>query len=122
MQIWNDLKNASLVGGFNASGATYYLSIPLPPGAPQSETLPNQVVSFDITSNGTISLESAVQFVVQEGTVLNRVYVSTQPITGTQAGTAVTDTITLEGEEVKNFAELGIYMISTINISLMEGV
>lgn len=119
LQLSNLTKKSAMTDAFKKSGATYYLSIPLPPAQPGATPLPNQVVVFNVT-NGLAELAAPVQFAVQTGTTVDNLYISTAPPTNETSGTNIVDQITLEGAEIEVFSVAGIYLINTLKITLAE--
>ena len=116
------VKHEMLDKSFSFSRDTYYLSIPNIIGAPGGETMPNQVVRFNKASISKVELATPVQFAVQAGTLVNMIYISTQPINGASPASNF-DTITLQGDEIGDFATgAGIYLVNSIIINLKEGI
>jgi hypothetical protein len=117
LEVSIETKNHCLNKAFR--NGTFYLSIPAPQGSPGSAGLPNAQASFNVANNGMISLASTVQFAVPAGTNVNMVYISNVQLSNNSASNLY-DIIDLEGDEIGDFTEAGIYLISAINISLTE--
>lgn len=116
LEISIEVKNHCLDKAYG--DGTIYLSIPALPGSPGSAGLPNAQASFT-TSNGMATLANPVQFAVQAGTIVDKVYISNGPLSNNSASN-LSDVIELEGDEIVDFTTSGIYLISAINITLTE--
>ena len=103
LEVSIETKNHCLNKAFR--NGTIYLSIPAPQGSGPSD--------------GMVSLASAVQFAVPANTLVNRVFISSVPLYN-NSGIELSDVITLQGDEIGDFTQAGIYLISAINISLTE--
>lgn len=112
------VKSAVLTNSFNKAGNTYYLSIPNIIGTPAGQTLPNQIVTFTITGDKA-TLSTPVQFAVQAGTQLDRLWISTAPL-NESSPSINSDLITLSPEESELFSTNGIYLINLLRITLTE--
>lgn len=86
-----------------------------------SADLPNAQAAFTI-SNGMATLANPVQFAVQAGTIVDKVYISDDALTNNDVNSApnLYDVIELEGDEIVDFTTSGIYLISALNITLTE--
>lgn len=120
IELLVSVKNKMLNDAFNTSWATYYISIPNVLGAPSNITLPNQEIRFGNAVLGRIELAVPVQFAVQQGTIIDHIYISTGPIREDGVGD-LKDTITLQGDEIGDFTTgAGIYLVSSIIINMQE--
>ena len=117
LEVSMEVKNHCLNKAFR--GETFYLSIPAVQGSQGSAGLPNVQASFNVASNGMVSLANPVQFAVPAGTKVNMIYISNVELSNNSASN-LRDIIDLEGDEIVDFTEAGIYLISAINISLTE--
>lgn len=116
LEISMTVKNLCLNKAF--SDGTIYLSIPAVSGSHGSADLPRVQASFTI-SNGMATLANPVQFAVQAGTTVDKVYISNVTLKNDSAAN-LSDVIDLEGDEIVDFTTSGIYLISAINITLTE--
>lgn len=116
LEISMAVKNTCLNKAYG--DGTIYLSIPAAPGSPAYADFPYAQASFTI-SNGMATLANPVQFAVQTGTIVDKVYISNFPISDNSAAN-LSDVVDLEGSEIVDFTTSGIYLISAINITLTE--
>lgn len=121
MEISNSVKNKAMRESFNKAGTTMYISVPAPSGAPTSEGLPYATASFTVSSNGLVTLSSAIQIAVGQGTKVDYVFISTTPLTVSSPNNLY-DAIKLTDDDIKDFDANGIYLINTININIKERV
>lgn len=115
LQLSNTTKNKGLNNVFRPS--TLYAMIPMVDGAPHSADLPRTEITFNVATNGQISLAAAVQLVVQAGTTINVVYLHTSPLTNATLGNALVR-IDLTGDDVETYDNNGVYIINTINVAI----
>ena len=116
LEISMAVKNHCLDKAYRSG--TIYLSIPALTGSPVSADLPRVQASFTI-SNGMATLANPVQFAVQAGTIVDKVYISNVSLRKDSAEN-LSDVIELSGDEIVDFTTSGIYLISAINITLTE--
>lgn len=115
LSLSNQTKNKGLNNAFKPT--TLYVSIPTVPGAPGSADLPNAEILFNPASNGLINLAMSVQLVVQEGTVVDRVFLSTTPLTNATTNNNL-HMIVLTGEDIETYENNGVYIINSINVGV----
>lgn len=111
------VRNEALRYSYNVGDV--YISIPTVTGAPSFASLPNVKVAFSQAASGRVQLVSSIQIAVAQGTIIDRVYISKKVLTNGDLTASNYDEIELEGNEVISYTDMaGIYLISTVNISI----
>ena len=118
LEISMTVKNHCLNKAYGEG--TIWLSIPSLTQQGSAD-LPYAQAAFTI-SNGMATLANPVQFAVQAGTIVDKVYISENKLSNNNVNQSphLFDVIELEGNEIVDFTTSGIYLISAINITLTE--
>lgn len=100
---------------------TIYVSIPSNSPNPSAD-LPNAVINFGSASGIVGGAEAkntnAIQIVAAEGTIIDKIYLSTTPLTNQTTGNEFAR-IELTDDDIETYDTNGIYLINTITIQLI---